>query len=785
VNVSARRLLCSVFAVVAGVLAFASASALAAAPEVTIEGESSTVVSATEARLEATIDPGGSQASYRPDRTFATPAAQGTGSPSSCPNEQRRIEQPYGLTLPDCRAYEMVSPLETLGNDATDSFRQPFARASVSGDAVTYASGGAFAEPTGTTIQNQYVSRRGPEGWSTQAVTPLHDPDEATPFRSYETIDFTPELTEGVADTNAQLTSEAPGGESGQKLYVDDFAGGSYRYVGGGENGSGSSEDMSHVVFGEGNAFEWVNGKIVPVSVTNRGESMAASIGSQHYFDLFARERNVWHAVSADGSRVYFTSPADSGYNAQTGSWPTPGTLYVRKNAEAEQSKLGVNGECTEPAMACTVDVSASQKTNGAGPNGVAVNGGGENVTAGAHYWGASADGARVFFTSDQELTNDATTGTDQQEIVVAQTGKTFELTFKGQSTVPLSGEATIAEVQSALEALSSIGSGNVTVSPGGSTEFSTYNGEGHTFLVSFAGALAGSEQPSMTVTGAEDSVRAPGADLYEYDLESGKLNDLSADASEVDGAKVLGVVQISEDGSYVYFVADGDLAGKAVAGQPNLYVVHDGGAPSFIATLSSNDTSDWHGGVNGAVGADESGPEVNTAVLAPNGGRLAFLSEEGLTGYDNEQAEPGECEGKIGNNSAHKETGECMEVFLYDAETGELACASCNPSGARPVGPSSFTPLPELEYAVYRPHDLLEDGSLFFDSGDELVPHASDGRVNVYEYENGQVYPISDVAGGYESFFLDASPSGNDVFFASADQLLAQDMGNNVVDSR
>ena len=56
-----------------------------------------------------------------------------------------------------------------------------------------------------------------------------------------------------------------------------------------------------------------------------------------------------------------------------------------------------------------------------------------------------------------------------------------------------------------------------------------------------------------------------------------------------------------------------------------------------------------------------------------------------------------------------------------------------------------------------------------------------SDGRGNVYEYENGHVYAISDVAGGSESFFMDASANGENVFFGTADQLLPQDTSNNV----
>jgi hypothetical protein len=69
------------------------------------------------------------------------------------------------------------------------------------------------------------------------------------------------------------------------------------------------------------------------------------------------------------------------------------------------------------------------------------------------------------------------------------------------------------------------------------------------------------------------------------------------------------------------------------------------------------------------------------------------------------------------------------------------------------------------------------EDGSrLFFQSYDALVPHDSNGRQDVFEYQGGHIYPLSNVAGDAESLFLDATPNGNDVFIATADQLLPQD---------
>jgi hypothetical protein len=264
---------------------------------------------------------------------------------------------------------------------------------------------------------------------------------------------------------------------------------------------------------------------------------------------------------------------------------------------------------------------------------------------------------------------------------------------------------------------------------------------------------------------------------LYEYELagvpgQRGRLTDLTVDKAG-DGAGVLGVAQISEDGSYVYFGAEGALAAGASVGQRNLYVWHEG-TVGFIATLAAGDVSDWENGLLDP--ANEAGPTVNTAVVNPSGTRLAFLSGASLKGYDNQQAAHGDCE-------QESEGGLCNEVFLYDAESGGLVCASCDPTGARPVGPSRFRPLPQQVIGLYRPRNLLDDGVLFFESADAILPGASDGRKNVYEFEGGRVYAISDVTGGYESFFLDSSPTGDDVFFATADHLLErQDTGNNLV---
>jgi hypothetical protein len=312
-------------------------------------------------------------------------------------------------------------------------------------------------------------------------------------------------------------------------------------------------------------------------------------------------------------------------------------------------------------------------------------------------------------------------------------------------------------------------------------------------FDVTFSGALGGAEQPALTSSEPRlVAVQVAGEDLYAFEPSgvpgvAGRLKDLTVDGVG-DGAGVQGVAQISEDGSYVYFVAEGAfgdkenaLHAKATAGADNLYVEHEGRV-AFVAGLAANDVADWNHTGSGAPGPS-AGPSVNTAVVSPDGEYFAFMSEQPLTDYDNTQSVAGECEGEIRETGATG-TGKCREAFLYDAASGSLVCASCNSDGAQPRGPANLGSYASFAGALaeYRPRSLLNTGTLFFGSADELVPHASDGRENVYEFESGSVYPISDVEGGESSFFMDATPDGKDVFFATTNDLVPQDVGASLV---
>ncbi len=65
---------------------------------------------------------------------------------------------------------------------------------------------------------------------------------------------------------------------------------------------------------------------------------------------------------------------------------------------------------------------------------------------------------------------------------------------------------------------------------------------------------------------------------------------------------------------------------------------------------------------------------------------------------------------------------------------------------------------------------------SLFFDSADALLPRDTNGAEDVYEYENGNLSLISTGESAEDSYFIDASASGSDVFFTTAQQLMRID---------
>jgi hypothetical protein len=277
-----------------------------------------------------------------------------------------------------------------------------------------------------------------------------------------------------------------------------------------------------------------------------------------------------------------------------------------------------------------------------------------------------------------------------------------------------------------------------------------------------------------------EDSNGSP--DLYAYDttLPAGAANltRLSVDSEPADGteAPVNGVLGASENGSYVYFTASGQL----VAGEPSpsgtgIYVWH-AGALDYVGAFA--DTTDV--GTNQVTRSFGSGQLE--ARVTPDGRHLLFTARDGsgLTGYDQ-------------LTSCDQGAGGCIEVYLYSADADELVCASCNPSGAGATTSASFTLGTGLNAASptsHLPHPISDDGSrVFFTSGEKLVAEDQNGKRDAYEYRSADssLHLLSSGRSSDDSYFLDASPNGDDALLATRERLVGwdRDNGNDLYDAR
>lgn len=555
-----------------------------------------------------------------PDQTFTTQAL------GSCPNEAARGG--FSAALPDCRAYELVTPVGRTSVQA-DEFQageepNPFfsgggARgnfAADDGDRFTFF--GLEVVPGAQSAGLNFIAVRGTSGWSMEDALPLssYTGDRCSlDFTPTSVLRFSRDLTRsvivvgsngvdngGCAAEPVELASGEPLGA--ENLLLRDNVDASYQLIDVTPSGVvpnpatlvAASADLKVVVFSEGspltsgatygvaNLYEWREGvvRLLPA-------------GMEHV------------SVLSDGSEIFFT---------------TGGKLYARLNY----------GERT-------VQLDASQEGSAGG---------------GGLFKVVTADGSQVFFTDD------ATAGL------------------------------------------------------------------------------------------TKDTVAGSGTNLYRYDVNTGRLIDLTP-VGEANAS----LAGISEDGSYVYFSSDGVQSGSQPNqfgetpenGKANLYVEHEG-TVTFV--------------MHGAGGE-----------LSANGAFLAFVSTVSLTGYDNLDSSTG----TIYSGKSDP------EIYLYSAAANRFECASCNPSGEQPTnGGVILGEGPNL-------HFVSDAGQVFFETGEALLPRDTDGVTDVYEYEyGGGLHLISAGTSSRESFLLDSTPSGSDVFFLTRQKLIPRDNfqeANKIYDAR
>jgi hypothetical protein len=684
---------------------------------------------------------------------------------ATCPNEVLR-SQLSSMQLPNCRAYELVSPASKNGW----SVRLRHAN-HANGQRMIVGTLGSFGGGDQVTLENIFDIERTFQGWST---SPLVEPPGLV-TTSFNPVAESSDLTRGLFEERPA----APLSSAERGFYTQTLPNGSPAEVGPAfsraaleaapfnEDGfiSGSPNvSGEHVLFGiEGPGLNGVTDLLWPgdstvgngdllgfwslyeysgvgnsepklVGVSNAGPlrddreaRLISQCGTSLGFPLegaFSDDSSdlleeAYNAISTAGetSRVFFTASATAGKNGDTcneageGRGPRVDELYTRINAS---ETVAISEPAPESCLTCNTSEAAQKAAPG-----------------GAVFQGASEDGSKVFFLSAQQL-------------------------------LP----------------------------------------------------------------------NAQGANLYEFNFDASKGERVSLVAPEAQG-----VSRISENGSHVYFVAHGYLTkgprgggclaelsaaekteeataeeeeGKGLVpqhpsrcrptpGADNLYVRNtDTGQTSFIGSLCSdagtsgeaadrdcpndlNSEPPAKGGLNDL--ADWQQEDVRPVDATPDGRFLVFTSTADLLPSD---------------------TSTVAQVFEYDAETESLVRVSIGQNsfndngnvtaradGARiafPTYANSQNPAPQLT-------SVSDNGSIVvFQSADPLVPGVLEGSTNVYEYKDGRIYLISDgqdrsvdEQGNPSTSLLGMDGSGQDLFFTTADQLIALDgdTQENIYDAR
>jgi Tol biopolymer transport system component len=519
---------------------------------------------------------------------LATLAAVGVGALSAsvapalaggCAHEQLRNEN-NSTQLPECRAYEMVTPLYKQGFPV---FLQTFTDDGI----VRFGSTGNFAGNSQGSLVNPYHATRSSAGWMTTALTP---PDLLLVYNTGGAGAFaqSADLRQSVWRMTRR---DLPGDKEGFYLLGPD---GAFTRIGEAEDDAmglrvfiGASADLSHVVFNHGpqgvgltQLYEYVgtgNGELArPVSVDNDGQPTEDLICSTQ--------------VSADGRVVAFTSACSGG----------PG---------------GVSRVWARVAASATIAVSGSQCTRTSSDPGGACNG-----LAEANIAGMAADGSRVFFTTTQQLVNRDTD----------QTNDLYECDIPPGTPAPVgtanpcaslsevTGSATGANVQNVVKVsedgsrvyfvaqavlASNLGTNDAAAVAGDNNLYVWEKDAAHpsgrtTFVAKLESGIG--FHPQTTTDGrylvfsttdrllASDTDEAP--DVYRYDAQTGVLLRLSTDTNGSGGNKPGAEASLAssptfnrplysttDDASAVVFETSEALSPADTDGVTDVYEWHDG----------------------------------------------------------------------------------------------------------------------------------------------------------------------------------------------------------------
>lgn len=529
--------------------------------------------------------------------TVALLLASASASAAGCPNEAFRTGP--SANLADCRAYELVAPL-----DQSDEL-SPLFWSTPDGNTTSFGSLGSFAGGLNGGGDG-YVSQRGSGGWTTQAQAPPGGGAGHEPI-------FTPV---DISNDGRQMIfsglDSSPG--AGRDVYLGDGPQVATNISGPVRVGladeayfEGQSANAGHVVFGlyvgGGYAggipqlYDYTGGSAKPVGILP-GESTPSAGGAVlGSFEFGYGTGSMFNAISADGSRIFFESPQPP-RSTNTGP-PSPSGLYLRENGTTTKE----------------ID-----------PNGA--------------FWGADASGSTVVYSP---VEGEAHMGLSRYDV---QSGTSTQIVPPSAEVTGVAGMSADTShiyftARAALTAGATAGQPNLYLYDGGSPQFiATLNEFESDNFASISGnrAVDSETSPDGRLLAFVSSKRLVSgydnegaAEVYLFDSVGGSIVCISCNA---DGTPPLG-------GSYLQTRDYGAVPGRLVPGQITRMptnVTADGGriffqTPNPLSPRDSNRAMDvyvWEGGKASLISSG-TGQGSQFVSATPSGDDVYFTTGNAL----------------------------------------------------------------------------------------------------------------------------------------------------------
>lgn len=649
-----------------------------------------------------------------PDQTFTTePSASEERAAENCPNTNLR-EENNSLALPDCRAYEQVSPTYKAGY-ATFLV----GKLAPSGERVAFASSGAFGDATQSHGVIYYVAHRTAGGWLSESALGRPAGPNGQPTGPRE---FSAELDTSVFSVSEGTNwAQGSSSSSSEALYFRN-ADGSFvkasptlRNQDGGllveiAEPDGNSADLSRFFFlssapllpsdrrPESNNV--VRDRLYEVSGAG-GPEPTLSLVAEVPLDITGNGCGVdvvigqsLNLVSTGGSTVFYDAPLNlsPGANCSSSAFngPNKNVLFARIGEAAPvQVSAPLVSECSLPSPCATAPIDE------------------------ARFYGASPNGSQAWFTTERPLIDADTDTTNDLYLAKLENGQVAELVqaSHGDATDPTPGEGAGVQGVSRVSQDGSrayfVATGVLTTDPNASGQSALqgadnlYAYDAQSGETKFVARLCSGKERS----GSQADPACPAS------LDSFGLNDSPLWGSDLESDKT----QLTPDGRYLVFTSYAQLTADDTDNAADVYR-YDFQTGQLVRVSTARNGNDGNGN-DDAHAAEIPAPDLagggnldsqandEHRAISDDGSTIVFSTDAALVSHD---------------------TNEALDVYEWSQGQVSLISSGLDPHGALGQVISS------------------SGRDIVFGTPRSLVPADTDGVGDVYDAREGGGFPYT-----------------------------------------